>query len=235
MYLNLIQLSESFGVAEKVVEDWIRNEHLPHTLDRGRLLFDRAQVATWAASRGLAAQAGFLAAPTSALATSGHLETLLRAGGIWRDIPAATLPDVFQKIVLGLPGATSPIRQLLLQRLRGQGGLTYAPVGGGFALPHPSSRVALGRDSGVVSIILLRDALELSEPAPDNVPVSRLIFFIAPSSRAHLDLLGRLSRVLVHGPLRDLLVRAAGDDEIFQTIAAADVPAPVPARRESGS
>ena len=45
MYLNLIQIAESFGVSEKVVEGWIRDEGLPHTPDRGVLLFDRAQVA----------------------------------------------------------------------------------------------------------------------------------------------------------------------------------------------
>src|ERR1035438_9518710 len=54
MYLNLIQIAESFGVSESVVEDWIRNEGLPHTPDRGRLLFDRVQVANWAAADMLA-------------------------------------------------------------------------------------------------------------------------------------------------------------------------------------
>ena len=29
MYLNLIQIAESFGVSEKVVEGWIRDEGLP--------------------------------------------------------------------------------------------------------------------------------------------------------------------------------------------------------------
>ena len=37
MYLNLIQIAESFGVSEKVVEDWIRTEALPHTPDRGKI------------------------------------------------------------------------------------------------------------------------------------------------------------------------------------------------------
>ena len=45
MYLNLIQVAESFGVSERVVEDWIRLEGMPHVPDRGRLLFDQAQVA----------------------------------------------------------------------------------------------------------------------------------------------------------------------------------------------
>ncbi len=225
MYLNLIQIAESFGVSEKVVEDWIRREGLPHTPDRGRLLFDRAQVANWAAARGLAAQVGFLS-PATHVANAWRLEPLLRAGRIWRDVPPTGVADIFQQIVNALPGATPPIRQLLTQRLRAPGGVTFAPVGGGFALPHPAMRLTLGRDSGVVSIILLRDPLPLTEPAPDAVPVTCLIFFIAPSPRAHLDLLGRLSRILVRGPLRELLERRASDDEIYKTIVTADAASP---------
>lgn len=236
MYLNLIQIAESFGVSEKVVEDWIRTEGLPHTPDRGRLLFDRAQVANWAASRGLAAQAGFLAPEPSAFATGGKLAPLLRAGGIWRDVPAADVTGTLVRIVANLPGTNPAIRQLLAQRLQARGGITYAPVGGGFALPHPSARVALGRESGTVALLLLRDPLPLTEPSPDATPITRLIFFIAPSPRAHLDLLGRLSRVLVRGPLRALLERSAPDDEILRAVTAADdaVPAPTAPKEVQG-
>lgn len=232
MYLNLIQIAESFGVSEKVVEDWIRREGLPHTPDRGRLLFDRAQVANWAAARGLAAQAGFLAPETPAFATGFRIAPLLRAGGIWRDVAPADVVNIFVRVVDSLPGATPPVRQLLAQRLRAKGGVTMAPVGAGFALPHPSARIALGRDSGTVALLLLREPLDLIETQADAVPITRLIFFIAPSPRAHLDLLGRLSRSLVRGPLRDLVVRGAADEEIFQAVTAADEAAPGNAGRE---
>ena len=98
-----------------------------------------------------------------------------------------------------------------------------APVGGGFALPHPSARITLGRDSGTVALLLLRDALPPDEASPDGVPITRLLFFfIAPSPRAHLDLLGRLSRSLARGPLRELVVKGATDEEIFQAVDAVD-------------
>jgi nitrogen PTS system EIIA component len=222
MYLNLIQIAESFGVSEKVVEGWIRDEEMPHTPDRGRLLFDRAQVAEWAATRGLAARAGFLAPETQAFATGCQIGPLLRAGRIWRDVPAADLPGVFDRVVASLPGATPPVCQMLAQRLRAKGGVTIAPVGDGFALPHPAARIALGRDSGTVALILLRDALVFTEPQVDEVPVTRLLFFIAPSPRAHLDLLGRLSRLLTRGSLRELVGKDATDEEIFQAVAAFD-------------
>jgi len=222
MYLNLTQVAESFGVSEKVVEDWMRSEGLPHTPDRGRLLFDRAQVAHWAASRGLAAKVGFLAPESAVFSTGWRIEPLLRAGGIWRDVPAAGVLEIFRPIVASLPGATPAIRQLLAQRLAANNGLTFAPIGGGFALPHLRTRVSLGRDSGTIALLLLKDALAVTEPVPDGVPITRLFFFVAPSPRAHLDLVGRLCRLLMRGPPRDLIVRGAPDEEIFRTIAAAD-------------
>jgi PTS system nitrogen regulatory IIA component len=222
MYLNVVQIAESFGVSENVVENWIRNDGLPHIPDRGRLLFDRVQVADWATAHGLAAQAGFLAPAIPAVAGGWQLGPLLRAGGIWRDVTPAQLIDVLAKVVAALPGATPPVRALLAQRLRAPGGVTTAPIGGGFALPHMSTRVALGRESGTVALLFLSEALSLPEPAPDGVPVTRLLFFIAPSPRAHLDLLGRLSRSLSRGALRELIVRGASDDDIFKTVAEGD-------------
>jgi PTS system nitrogen regulatory IIA component len=222
MYLNLIQIAESFGVSERVIDAWIRDEGLPHTSDRGRLLFDRAQVAQWAAKRGLASQVGFLAPERSAFATGVRLESLLRAGGIFRDVYARDLPDIIERVVSALPGTSPPVRKLLVQRLSAHGGVTIAPVGGGFALPHPATRIALGRDSGTLALICLRDPLDLTESAVDTVPVTRLFFFIAPSPRAHLDLLGRLGRLLTRGPARDLILGNAPDDAIFQAVADSD-------------
>lgn len=222
MYLNLIQIAESFGVTEKVVEGWIRDEGLPHTPDRGVLLFDRAQVVQWATTRGLAARAGFLAAEQPALTAVLRIGPLLRAGGIWRDVAAADLPKVFARVAAVLPGASPPVRDMLAQRFRATGGVTMAPVGGGYALPHPSTRVTLGRDSGTVALILLRDSLTLQQMRVDDEPVTRLLFFIAPSPRAHLDLVGRLSRLLMRGTLREVLAKGGPDAAIFQSVDAAD-------------
>lgn len=225
MYLNIIQIAESFGVAEEVVERWVRDEGLPFTPDRDRMLFDRTQVANWAASHGLTAQAGFLAPTASSVAAGGGVAALLHAGRIWRDVPVADVEAVFEKVVAALPGATPPIRNLVAQRLRAPGGVVIAPVGGGFALPHPATRIALGRDSGTVALLLLREPFQMPEPPPDDVPVTRMLFFIAPSPRAHLDLLGRLSRLLGRGVLRELVLQGAPDEEIFKAIAAAEAAA----------
>src|SRR4051794_21477867 len=118
MYLNVIQLAESFGVEENIVEGWVRNEALPAIEDRGRLLFDRGEVIGWAAERGRVARAGFLASQRAASSSGRRMETLLRTGGIWRDVSAAALGQTFERIVVALPGATDEVRRMLSQRLR---------------------------------------------------------------------------------------------------------------------
>ena len=221
MYLNIIQLAESFGVEEGVVENWVRNEGLPAVEDRARLLFDRNQVVDWAAARGLAAKAGFLAAAKTTNSTR-RLKPLLLAGGIWRDVPVANVHGVMEQIIAKLPGTTPPVRQLLAQRLRLPDGISWAAVGGGLALPHLRTHVALGRDAGMLAILFLNNPLVLNEPAPDAVPITRLLFFVAPSPRAHLEMLGQLSSALVRGGLRQPIVDGAADEVIFAALAAAE-------------
>ena len=222
MYLNIIQLAESFGVEESVVENWVRKEGLPAIEDRNRLLFDRSQVVDWAAARGLAAKAGFLAAGRAANLTARRLEPLLRAGGIWRDVPAATVREVMESILAKLPGATPPVRQLLAQRLRLPEGISWAAVGGGLALPHLRTPVALGRDAGTLAILMLRESFPLPEPTPDEQPVTRLLFFVAPSPRAHLELLAQLSTALSRGNLLKPIMDGSPDEEIFAAVSASE-------------
>jgi nitrogen PTS system EIIA component len=220
MHLTSRQLAESFGVAERVIEDWVRREGMPFIQDRGRLLFDRGQIVAWATERGLAAEAGFLASQQPALHAGPGLEPLLRTGGIWRDIPARALSGLIEKVLGQLPGASPAILELLRRRLRAPEGISWGPVGGGLALPHLRAPVTLGRDSGVFALIFLRDALALA--TPDHAPVNRLLFFVAPSPRAHLELLGQLSAALTRGRLRRLVLEAAPDEQIFAELAAAE-------------
>ena len=231
MFLNIIELSQSLGVDESEVEHWIRSDGLPHLIERGRLLFDRAQVVDWAASRGLAAKVGFLAPAPSKIQGGSRLESMLRHGGIRREVPSSDVLNCFGEIVAQLPGATPPVRQMLQQRLHAPNGISWAAVGGGLALPHLRTPVALGRDAGTLGILLLRDALALPEPAPDEQPVTRLLFFVAPSPRAHLELLAQLSTALSRGNLRELIVKGAPDGEIFAAVATAENPG----KKESGA
>ena len=217
MFLNIIQLAESLGVEESVVEGWIRNDGLPCVRDSGRLLFDRVQVVVWATERGLAARAGFLA-PTQTRASVTPLEKLLRIGGIWRSIDPAKVTGVFEEVLNRLPGTTQDVRRLLIQRMHSSNGITWAPVGRGWALPHLRSHVALGREAGLMALVLLNSALPLADSPTDTIPITQIVFFIAPSPRAHLELLAQLSTSLTRGELGKVVGTGASDAEILAAL-----------------
>ncbi len=220
MYLNIIELAESLGVAEKVIQEWIRSEGLPCIRDGMRMSFDRAQVVEWAEGRGLAAKAGFLAAKAQSAGHELLLADLLRVGGIWREVPAGQIFPIMEQTLAKLSGANPAVVRLLTQRLRTPQGLNWAAMGGGLAMPHLSTHVTLGRNAGGLAILLLREPAPLPEPPPDGLPVTCLFFFIAPSPRAHLQLVGQLSAHLLHGPLKALLAGGAPDEAVFSALAA---------------
>jgi len=219
MYLNIIQLAESLGVPERQIEEWIREEGLPCIRDGARLSFDRAQVVEWATGRGLAPKAGFLAAGAQPAGQTSPLADFLRIGGVWRHVKAAEILPVLEKVVARLPGATPDILRLLGQRLHAPQALNWAPVGDGIALPHLRVPVALGRNSGVLALLRLDEPAALSQSSPDGTPVTTLFFFVAPSPRTHLEMVGGLSVHLLHGRLRSLLTAGASDEEFIALLA----------------
>ncbi|SFJ90416.1 PTS system, nitrogen regulatory IIA component [Desulfomicrobium apsheronum] len=218
MYINLIQIAESFGVSEQVITEWVRKDGMPHVHDRDRILFERDAVMDWAASHGLGIQGGFLSEPAPSLATSRELSTLLRRGGIWRDVNTADLGQLFERIVRSLPGLSPAISNLIVQRLLTPGGITAAPVGEGFALPHPSMRVALGEACALVALIQLNAPWEAVQP-PDGKPITRLLFFISPTPRLHVNMLGLLARGIASGMLSEALDSGASDETLLQILA----------------
>lgn len=215
MYINLIQIAESFGVSEHVITEWVRKDGMPHVHDRDRILFERSQVMDWAASHGLGLQGGFLSEPAPSLANSRELATLLRRGGIWRDVNAADLGRVFERIMRSLPGLPAAVSNMLVQRILAPGGINAAPVGDGFALPHPAMRVALGETCALVALIQLNTAWSTVQP-PDGTPVTRLLFFISPTPRLHVNMLGLLARSIASGMLRQALDSGADDETLLR-------------------
>lgn len=219
MHLNLIQVAQSLGVEESVVMAWVRHDALPCVKDSGRLLFDRSQVAGWATERGLAARAGFLSsAAQDNPENCSAIEAMLRRGGIWREVHPADVPLTLAGVIERLGGLTPQIRQMLVHRVQSPGALTWAPVGKHFALPHLRSRVALGRDHGLISLMMLSAPMPLEEATPDGLPVRYLLFFMAPTPRSHLEVLAGLSASITRGPFGQSIKNGAPDAEVFRAL-----------------
>jgi PTS system nitrogen regulatory IIA component len=223
MYLKLPQLAEALGVSENQVFAWVREEQLPHVVTRGALLFERGQVTHWAAKRGLAAQSGLLASDKATAPLRALLVDRLRAGGIWRNVPASDVVERMHAVIDAIPGLSAATRVLLRGRLAAPGGITWAPIGDGFALPHFASRVSLGAAAARIALFCLQDPLLLPEEPVDAVPIKRLVFFVPASPRTHADTLGLLVRLLSQPRVRAVLADSTDEREILAAVAAEPV------------
>jgi nitrogen PTS system EIIA component len=217
-YLTLVQIAESFGEDEGTIRRWVREEGLPCVIDANRWLFDRAEVMAWAAARGRLAKTGFLAPDRPRLSEQHGLASMLAAGGVWRDLEPSRVIELLGGVVARLPGASPPVRAMLGQRLHATEGVSWAPIGNALALPHLRSPVALGHGSGIMALLFLRDALPQAGLGPDGSQVRRLLFFVAPSPRAHLDWLGQISTALQRGNLLHAILDEAPDERIFAAL-----------------
>lgn len=220
MYLNVVQLAQSFGVSENTIEEWVRHEKLPHTHDQGRLIFDRQQVADWAAARGYTNQAGLLVESSASRVDVSRLDLAewLGRGGVHRDVVGASLPDVLAAVTQTMTGLAPAFAAVLAQRARRADAVSMTGVGHGWALPHLATRLALPGAGGTAALLFLRAPIELDPPPTDRVPVERMLFFVAPTARLHLEVLARLGELLSDADARSALVASAADETLARIV-----------------
>jgi len=78
----------------------------------------------------------------------------------------------------------------------------------------------------LLASVFLSGPLGGTEKPPDGVAITRLLFFIAPSPRTHLELLARLSSALRDAEMRRLVMEAAPDEALMAAMRRLDAAVP---------
>lgn len=132
--------------------------------------------------------------------------TLIELGVI-----ANTKEEVFERLVgLAEQGGTVKNRKAVLQALIERESLCSTAVGRGVAIPHPKEPLP-GALNGI-ALAVLRLARGLDLDAPDKRPVTLFFLMGAEDRRHHLQILGKLARILKDDVLRDELMTVENPD-----------------------
>jgi PTS system nitrogen regulatory IIA component len=212
MKLTQKDVAKMFGVSERTIERWIRDEGLPckrvHDLQR----FHRSELLEWAHQRGIHVA---MDAPISVRegASPPVLSDALASGGVHYDVAARTREDVLRAVVDEMPETDDLDRELLLQIMLAREALASTGVGEGIAIPHVRSPVVMHVDRPSIGLCFLREPVDFQ--AIDGKPVDTVFWLVTPTIRSHLFLLSRLSAVLSDAELRDALRRRAPAEEIL--------------------
>lgn len=233
MRLTLREAASALNTTEKNVLRWIAQAGLPTVRLGGLYHFNRAELMEWAIHHGVGSTAlSCELEPPDADAGPGAdgdcarvsaLAGALRMGGILRDAPGNTLPEVLSAAVDRLlPDGPADTRALVLAMLLARESAGVTAVGGGVLAPHVRAPLVFG---DMPRILLVYPAVPLPEsavPTPDGQPIEALFVLVSPTVRAHLTLLSLLAAALRDADFRQAVLCRAPEAAIRMSAAAAE-------------
>jgi PTS system nitrogen regulatory IIA component len=220
MKITTKDVARLLSVPEEIVFGWVRAGEIPVTRVHEQYRFNRAEILEWATARGISVSADLF--PTHDAEESGapRLSDALEIGGVHPDVGGADRDAVLRAVVDRLALPDDADREVLLDMLLAEDALGSTAVGEGIAIPHVRHPVVLGVRRPSVALLYLATPLDLR--TPDGRPVDTIFFMIAPTVRAHLQLLARLAGALHDPELKQAIARRAGRDEILAAVRRAE-------------
>ncbi|WP_066705105.1 PTS sugar transporter subunit IIA [Curvibacter delicatus] len=146
-----------------------------------------------------------------------RLSSILPVSQVLVHVDATSKKRAFEEVGLLFENLHGLSRALVTDSLFARERLGSTGLGHGVAIPH-------GRIKGLKAPMAA--VLQLAQPigfdAPDELPVSLLIFLLVPeaATQKHLEILSEIAELLSDAPLRAQLVASASAEELHELIAA---------------
>ncbi|MFI5246645.1 MAG: PTS sugar transporter subunit IIA [Gemmatimonadales bacterium] len=216
MRLTMREAASFLGVSESKTEKWVEERGLPaHRWDE-RWYVNPVELWEWAVEQGIPVSRALLEDASRKRDEGPRVSELLRAGGIYHDVPGATKEDALRSFVACLPLPPGQDREFLLDVLVAREALSSTGIGDGIAIPHVRNPILLHVERPFVALALLRQPVTFG--AIDGLPVHALFMVISPSVSDHLGILARLAFVLHDQELRALLRARAPAERILARV-----------------
>lgn len=211
MKLTVRQAAKLLSVSESEVYRWVESGEIPCILVKNQPLFGRAELLEWATARRLPVSLELFENAQEGGARL-RLADALERGGVHDGVPGRDRASVLRSIVERLPLAEDDDRELLLQILLARESTGSSGIGNGIAIPHVRSPLIFPGTPGVATLSYL--AVPIPFDAIDGKPVDTVFTLISPTIRGHLQLLARLSAVLLDPGFKEELRKRAGSEAI---------------------
>jgi PTS system nitrogen regulatory IIA component len=194
MQLGIEDIAKCLDLPATTVDRWIRQGRIPVQRRGDACDFEISALKRWAASKRLPFRLPKdPAARDDTVAEDAlvSLETAMRRGGIFHDVPGADVRQVLTAAVENITGIAPSEKNALLQALIDREELTSTGIGNGVAIPHPRTPLAETLTTPQITTCFLSRAIDFH--AVDDRPVFVLFLLISDSVQTHLHLLSRLA------------------------------------------
>ncbi len=192
MEVGVKEAAEILDVSEKTIYRWIAAERLPFFKVGSQYRFSRSMLNKWLAANSCSSVGAV--EPEVCHKARFNLTDAVRNGGIYYRIEGSDIDSVLEQMVNQAPLPESVNRQALTSILIDRERLSSTGIGDGVAIPHSRSPVIFELPNPILTVNFLENPIEYN--AIDNKPVELAFLLLSSSSRAHLQLLSRLSYAL---------------------------------------
>jgi len=195
MLLGLREVAGLFGVPEKTLEKWIKEDSLPAIKVGGQYRFNKTEILEWATKRQIPVSSVMFS--DSQGANRGEvagIRAALSAGGIRYGVTGDGRDQVLENALALMPIPDSVDRLFLLHILKAREAQGSTGIGEGIAIPHVRNPIVLDIPEPMITLCFLETAVEFG--AIDGKPVHTLFMMISPTIGMHLNLLSRLAFAL---------------------------------------
>jgi nitrogen PTS system EIIA component len=189
--LKIKDISVGLGMAEKKLRQLIARKEIPAYCINNDYFFSKAEVVEWALRQNIAIVAAPLLDPADASPIA--LADLVEKGGVWPDMPGATVTEVIRTAVARLPLPPCIDREALTFFLIQREELMPTAIGHGISVPHPRSPIIAAHENERVSVLYLHDPIAVQ--ALDGEPLHTLFLILAANQSRHLEILARISHL----------------------------------------
>jgi PTS system nitrogen regulatory IIA component len=214
MQLTIRDVMKFLDVPEATVHRWIKQRGLPAHRLGGQYRFHRTEILEWATAQRVKVSAEMFDQPGEEAEPVPGLVDALEAGGVCYQLAGADKETALRSLIQAMPLPEGADRELLLHLFLAREALATTAIGGGIAIPHVRSPIVLHVPQPLITLCFLEKPVAFG--ALDGQPVHVLFSLITPTVRTHLQLLSRLSFALHDARFREVVVRQAPRDEIFQ-------------------
>lgn len=216
MQLTVREAAQHLGVDEATVRRWIAQRALPVHVAHEQSYINAVELWEWSVENGIPVSRRLLNQARGSPEGIPPLAELLRAGGIFHDVPGSDKNAVLREFVALLPLPPDHDREFLLSVLEAREAIGSTGIGDGIAIPHVRNPIVLHVEQPFVTLGLLRHAIDFG--SMDGAPVHALFMLVSPTVPGHLAVLARLGFVLRDDTLRGLLSTRASANEILDRL-----------------
>jgi len=191
MKLSLNEVAKLLNMPEATIQRWVRKGNIPAIEIGGQYVFIKKDLEKWARLHNIVLNIHPEKDAQKLSPIKISVSEAMERGGIFFNLKGEDVNSVLKSVVNLAPLPPEIDRDTLLERLVQREELASTGIGDGVAIPHPRSPLENPPQYPFITTGFLEKEIDFH--AIDGIPVFVLFMMLSPNTKAHLELLSRLS------------------------------------------